>query len=423
MPARLSILFPTYRFDALARQNIAAAAMTGDDAVQVLIGDNSANPEKWRYLNNIRELSRNVQVFCHAENLGANNNYRYLLDRAEGEWCCLAADDDVFTPDYFHAGAAILAAEPGTSAAAGLLVGFNPASGGGTSQLYRAVSRTEATALERISAYDAQNMLPYALARRDSVIRMARYVDDTPLPAAFMDFIGAYALLAEGKFRTDENRPIYLYMNNNWSDATTAFKSSASYYIACGLPERFQYFHGLAWAIAALHFFLSTYRPSSLGSAEAEQIARFLYERYIAYTRADLARNAGFHLDLLGDSRVARAAILECVADQPPPPARCFSRFLLVLTAFSPELARRYGDFLATTLIDPLHRPDSADDRRAEPRQPPPVRNETVPQPSSEPDPELERLRAQVRALESSTSWRLTAPLRLMARTLTGRRD
>lgn len=412
----LSVIVPTLRFDLNARQMLTTVAMAGSAEVQVLIGDNSVDPDKWDFLRNLESTCANVHVFCHSENIGEYGNQCFLLEKATNDLVCLVADDDVLATDYLTATAAILAAETDAVAASGLLIAVTPTADGSPANLIRAVQRTENTALERIQHYHGLNLAAYAVARRESILRMSRYVADTPLRTSFMDYIRTYSLLAEGKFRVDDSRPVYLYVNTKWSDEATAWQTSAGYYVACGLPESFQHFHSIAWAVACLHFFLSSYRPSSLDAVEAEQIAILLYERWITDFRAKHDRDTALHRDTLAGSTAALLALHEFIAVTHATPARRFSQFLLILAAFSPALAERYCSFLKASLISPDHCPGAPADRppgteAAEPRHD-----------DSEMASEVERLTARVRALESSTSWRLTAPLRRVASMLSARR-
>lgn len=404
----LSVIFPTRRSDRSARQVLTTVAMAGSADLEVLIGDNSADPKKWGFLETLRTACTNVHVFCHDEDIGAYRNYIFLLQRATGDLVCLTADDDFVATDYYTGAASILAAEPDVAVAAGLLIGVTPTKDGSPAQLCRATSRTEDSALERIRQFGGANLPAYAAARRTSVLRMASYLEATPLRASFMDYLATYALLAEGKFRIDDARPVYLYVNTQWRDEQTAWKTSADYYVAGGLPESFQHLHSLTWAIACLHLFLSNYRPPSLDTLEAEQIAELLYARWLGDYLEKHDRDPVLRRNLLASSAAAQQAHEDLLKPAQADVACRFSRFLTILTAFSPALAERYRAFLNVSLLDPRHRPGSAQGRLSQ-------ENHHEPRPSGvEAAAEIEQLRARVQALETSTSWRLTAPLRLV---------
>ena len=405
----LSVIVPTRRGDLAARQTLTTVAMAGCADIEVLIGDNSADPDKHRFLHALQASCVNVKVFCHPQDIGAHANYSFLLHRTTAEAVCLTADDDIVATNYYAAAAEILANHPDTAVASGLLIGITPGHNSAPAQLFRAASRTEDTAFERIREYGGVNLLAYATARRAPLRRMGEYLADTPLRASFIDYLGSYFLLAEGKFRIDESRPVYLYTNDKWGDEATAWKTSAAFYVANGLPESFQHFHSVAWSVACLHLFLSRYRPAALGPAEAQPIAELLYDRWRADFIEKYRRNPALFQDLLGHSAAARHALLEFVAGQPATPARRFSAFLAILAAFSADLAARYAAFLQASLPDPEHRPGSRQDQPPEAERDPPA------PPDTSAADERECLRTRIRALESSTSWRITAPLRTVA--------
>jgi hypothetical protein len=116
----LSVIFPTLRFDLGARQMLTAAAMAGSKDIQVLIGDNRVDPDKWTFLENPKLICAHVHMFCHTNNIGAQRNYIFLLGNATSDLICLAADDDFVSTDYFTAAASILADEPDIAIASGL---------------------------------------------------------------------------------------------------------------------------------------------------------------------------------------------------------------------------------------------------------------------------------------------------------------
>ena len=65
---QLAIIIPTYRWNALAKDVLTQAASIGSDEIAVHIGDNSANPEKHAFLQELAARSTKVTVNCHPKN-------------------------------------------------------------------------------------------------------------------------------------------------------------------------------------------------------------------------------------------------------------------------------------------------------------------------------------------------------------------
>ena len=349
---QLSILAPTFRFNPTARQNLATLAAIGGDDIEVLIGDNSTNIDKWAYLEKIKDLSPNVQVFRHKTDLGAHGNFQFLLKHATGDFCCMAADDDIFTGDYFRAGLDVAKRNSDTAAASGVFMSLTKAADDSASYSFRSTARLEATGLERIKAYHGGiNFIPYCVMRRDSFVAMWRYIEENPLRASYLDQIWAYSTLSEGTYRLDHNNPIYLYINENWATPAACWANDAKFYIALGLPERFTNFHWLSWSFAALHYFHSHYRPTSLRAEEATAIADHLFSHYMAVFKWYYESTPQGYALLLADAPEAMQALLALVAETEHAISSLFERFLTIMNAFSPELTVQYATFLKNSLL------------------------------------------------------------------------
>ena len=83
---QLSILAPTFRFNPIARQNLATLATIGGDDIEVLIGDNSTNMTNGRIWKMIKDLSPNVQSSV-TRPIWALWKFQFLLEHATGDFC------------------------------------------------------------------------------------------------------------------------------------------------------------------------------------------------------------------------------------------------------------------------------------------------------------------------------------------------
>lgn len=349
----LAILVPTYRFDARAKLVIQNVMALASEQVAVLVADNSENPEKWDELARFANGHPNIHVFCHAKNIGAFENWAFLMGQGNTPYVCYVGDDDFVTPDYFPRSVALLNEHPEATLASGLFV-----------QHYRNIEpalinnvggpRLEATGLERIQQYFLQthgNVVSCCVMRRTAFARHLPYLREHPLVASFFDWVMACGMLAQGSYEK-HTEGAYWYDATNWTDPQTAQASDAKFYVEAGLPASFVSFHQLYWAVEMVHYFLGRYAPP-LPWAERVQIADFLCRRHAVIFMSNLWQPHRAHFSaLLAHDPEAEAAIdaLLAVTDVTDP--RLFSNFARVIQAFSPTIAAEYLAFMQGSLQD-----------------------------------------------------------------------
>ena len=95
----VTIGIPTYnRANANLLAAINAALNQTYENLQVLVGDNASSDHTPELVTSIND-PRLVYV-RHSKNIGANANFNYLLNHAEGEWFLLFHDDDLIDSDF-----------------------------------------------------------------------------------------------------------------------------------------------------------------------------------------------------------------------------------------------------------------------------------------------------------------------------------
>lgn len=71
--------------------------------LEILIGDNCSTTLKTRKIaEKYLKVDNRVKYFCHNKNLGAVNNFKYLLNQVSGEYLMFASDDDEWYPEYIE---------------------------------------------------------------------------------------------------------------------------------------------------------------------------------------------------------------------------------------------------------------------------------------------------------------------------------
>ena len=95
----VSIGIPTYnRADGYLKECIASAVKQTYPAVEIIVSDNCSN-------DNTEELvagfaDPRIRYHRLRKNIGANNNFNYLVEQAGGDYFLLLHDDDLIDPDF-----------------------------------------------------------------------------------------------------------------------------------------------------------------------------------------------------------------------------------------------------------------------------------------------------------------------------------
>ena len=346
---KLALVMPTYRFNATARHCIQTLASIGGGDVDVFIGDNSENPEKWAFLHKLAARSENCHIFCHERNIGGAN-WSVMIRHTDHEFIAPASDDDFFTPDYYLAGRDILRANPDCAAANGLHLGFTwhgPKLEVSAPNDYR-----QNTAIERISAYYYWgNSLCYSVYRSCLMKGLDRYFIDRPYWPSYMDQFIAYTLLCSGKYMIDPERRLFVYNNQHWGNPETAYDQDAKWFAAGGLPRGFIHLNRLCWTADIVHFFNSTYRPAGLSDAESDAIVDSLFARMFVHEFSiHLNANAADIGELFQHAPHCVQALRQIVYTPWRDVQTFLALFVTILEAFNADLARRYQAFVGASL-------------------------------------------------------------------------
>jgi hypothetical protein len=345
---KLTILVPTYRFDARARHTLAATAALASDEVAVVIADNSEDRGKHEFLRMLRRLHPNVHVFCHERNIGALGNWEFLFRQAVLDYYLFIGDDDLCSPPYVESAMRLLDQHADATAAAGAFVMLTS-----TNQMMRANgARTEDSAYQRCVSFPigGGNSLPNSMARRPAAQPFIDYARGHPLRASFFDWMMSYSLLAQGKYQV-ENQGLYLYDITNWEGGEACWKSNAKFYVAAGLPDAFTWLHELYWAVEFAHYFRGIHSPIS-DRRQSDDCARHFYLNRIHEFRRFLSNPAnGAVAERLVSHRPHAVDAMRALAgnDDALQPA-IFEWFYEILAAFDQECAVAYLDYASASV-------------------------------------------------------------------------
>ena len=122
MTARVTIGVPVYNGAASLERAIASIEAQSLNDFTVIAADNASTDGSWDILQAWAKRDRRVTIHRHADNIGAQANFRYLLDAAETRRFLWHACDDWASPNYLECLDALLDAYPHCALACGDVV-------------------------------------------------------------------------------------------------------------------------------------------------------------------------------------------------------------------------------------------------------------------------------------------------------------
>jgi hypothetical protein len=249
---QLSILIATNRRGLLVCSRIAQACSWAGPNLEVLIRDNSGDPEKRALLPQFKRDNCNIIL---AEPCNALTNFNELLRLAKGDFVFLLADDDYC---FDHAIAALpgILDRIGTDTSVAGVTGLYAVETAQASTIvaYQNVESDDvAVRVGNFLSYNGPNILHYAPIRREVIERVFEFVGAMPAFFSFHDQIVCLLYLLNGKFaRLD--RLLYVYDMGPWQALGTAQNKDLSFYKDAGLNP----------AINALHWFICGFEGAVL---------------------------------------------------------------------------------------------------------------------------------------------------------------
>jgi len=98
----VTIGIPTYnRADAYLRETLAGAMNQTYENIEIIVSDNCSSDNTEAFIRGISD--RRIRYFRHKKNIGANNNFNYCLEQANGDYFLLLQDDDMIDSDFVEA--------------------------------------------------------------------------------------------------------------------------------------------------------------------------------------------------------------------------------------------------------------------------------------------------------------------------------
>lgn len=97
----VTIAIPTYnRANAYLRQALESTMRQTYENIEIVVSDNCSSDNTEDFVKNIGD-SR-IRYFRQKENIGANNNFNFCIDQANGDYFQLLQDDDMIDEDFIE---------------------------------------------------------------------------------------------------------------------------------------------------------------------------------------------------------------------------------------------------------------------------------------------------------------------------------
>ena len=95
----VTIAIPTYnRAGSYLRETLAGAMNQTYENIEIIVSDNCSSDNTEAFIRGISD--RRIRYFRHKTNIGANNNFNYCLEQANGDYFLLLQDDDMIDNDF-----------------------------------------------------------------------------------------------------------------------------------------------------------------------------------------------------------------------------------------------------------------------------------------------------------------------------------
>lgn len=98
----ITTIIPTYRRPKLLRRAIRSALNQTYPHLQVCVYDNASGDETASVVAEMAKNDSRVKYHCHAENIGAFDNFLYGMEHLETPFFSFLSDDDLLLPEFYE---------------------------------------------------------------------------------------------------------------------------------------------------------------------------------------------------------------------------------------------------------------------------------------------------------------------------------
>ncbi len=98
----ITTVIPTYRRPHLLRRAIRSVLAQTYPHLRVCVYDNASGDETAAVVDELARHDPRIEYHCHAENIGANANFAYGMERIATPFFSILSDDDYYLPTFFE---------------------------------------------------------------------------------------------------------------------------------------------------------------------------------------------------------------------------------------------------------------------------------------------------------------------------------
>ena len=348
--AAVALLVPTYRHSPQIAANLTYLAALSCPDIRVFISDCSGDADKHSYLRRLQADHPFLQVIVRPQRVQLYADVAALLETVEAyRYVAICGDDDYLSLDYLTQSVDVLEHDSATVCSYGnYLVWLNKNIFLGSPDV------TELSPVARLAhGFDPNryNTLFFAVFRRSAMAPWLNFCNGHPMPGPFLDFIHYWSLLAQGKVRCHQ-RGFYLWTGENWETPDSYQRSRARYYAAVGLPDAFEPFHDLHFAVEGLHFFLGEHSPITDRNTRIA-CAQIVWSRCMSRFRLYFSHHDRC-LEALRPAPLALDAVRHLVREATLDVDRIIDWFTTVVAMFSEPHANAYAAHVRASLARAL---------------------------------------------------------------------
>lgn len=339
----ISILVPSNRKCLEAMPIICRLASLSSEKIEIIVADNSGDPEKRSLLAQLQKSHRNLIVLNNQTGIPASDNYQTALSAASGRYAMLCADDDYVEPGYVANALEIIA---GATEDVCITPSIFEYVGDGTLRAARMPQEEAAQNwAERILLHVAAQTSPWAMYSILPKRILEQFLGFTrlhPLSGSFSDWHFEYFTRAYCRC-LNVRSGYYLYDCRRWLDPRSAVDADVRQYLRVGLPDWFVVFHQMYWAVDICNFIDSAYFPS--GEEARQRIVTAMLSRRMEIFRAEILGIKRLMFAQTPISDELRGKINGLINEAKWSRGKCESVLLDLLDEISPDKKEKYRLF------------------------------------------------------------------------------
>lgn len=339
-----SILIPTHRTDESSYIGLETMCLfAGKKDLHVRIADNSTNAEKHVFLRSLAAKNENISLYLHSKNIGALNNFIYLMDQSiDDEWIHMAADDDILTWGGVSNSMDLAQKEPTAAAVTGHSIALQH-NGLLSAEKHEYLQKLPSERLQHWFTPYSWNLLHYSLIRRKSIQPWIDFVKLHPLQAPFFDFLLTASVVASGPVY-HHHKGAYLWHSDNWDSPEKNLQSKVNAYQAFDLNQEFIWLSDMQFAVETASFFLGQHSPIQ-DTNQRQACAQIMWNQCMhRFTELIKASTDTLNRQFAGNPDLI-TLVNFFTSNQEPINTSILKKFPQILQHFNPKLAVEYGSF------------------------------------------------------------------------------